>query len=146
MSDKSFLDRASEYAFSELERLGGDPGKLPIPLQTVAVIYSAQGVIDNGGFEYFFGQDFDFSPPYSFFSDAYRRIGAAEAADCIDKAAAMFPFENAHLLKDERAKFIDTLDASSKFVELGDRVCGDEAIWSALEAYARRHSEAFKLI
>ena len=143
MTQKSFLDQASDYAFSELARLGGDPAKLPIPVQTVAVIYSAQGIIDNGGFAYFFGQDFGFSPTYSFFSDAYRRIGALDAADCIDKAASMFPFENPHLLKERRNEFIDSLDESSEFTELGDRVCGDETVWSLLEGYAHQHSEFF---
>lgn len=145
MSEKSLLDRAADYSFSELKRVGGDPAKLLIPLQTVAVIYSTQGIIDNGGFEYFFGQDFDFNPPYSLFSDAYRRIGSVEAADCIDKAVALFPFENPHLSKEKRSQFMDSLDESSELVELGDRVCGDEAIWPALEEYARQHSEYFLL-
>jgi len=145
MSDKSFLERASDYAFSELKRVGGDPANLPVPLQTVVVIYSAQGIIDNGGFGYFFGQDFDFSPPYSVFSESYRRIGAVEAANCIDKAAALFPFEDPHLFKEKRMQFMDALDESSEFVELGDRVCGDETVWAALEEYARRHSELLLL-
>jgi hypothetical protein len=84
MPAQSFLDRAAEYTFAELKRLGRDPAKLPAPLQTVALIYPAQGIIDNGGFEYFFEADFDFNPPYSLISAAYRRIGAVDAADCID--------------------------------------------------------------
>ncbi len=68
-----------------------------------------------------------------------------EAASCIDKAAALFPFEAAHLFKDKREQFMDALDESSELVELGDRACGDETIWAALEDYARRHSESFLL-
>jgi hypothetical protein len=74
---ESLLDKASEYAFAQLEDACGDVSLLPLPLQTVAVIYSAQGVIDNGGLEYFYESDFDGTPEYSFFVNAYRRIGVS---------------------------------------------------------------------
>jgi hypothetical protein len=57
MAEKSFLDRAAEYTYKELERVGGDPSKLEVPLQTVAVLYSVQAIIDNGGFQYLFEND-----------------------------------------------------------------------------------------
>jgi hypothetical protein len=91
MAEKSFLDRAAEYTYKELDRLGGDPTKLDIPLQTVAVLYTVQAIIDNGSFQYLFESNFPINPPYSMFIDAYRRIGAMSAAERLQKAVAMFP-------------------------------------------------------
>jgi hypothetical protein len=146
MTTKNFLDQAAEYAYKELDRLGGDPTKLDVPLQTVAVIYTIQAIIDNGGFRYLFESDFPFCPPYSFFSEAYRRIGAADAADRIDRAVAMFPFDKPHQFAQERNKFMDSLEESHEIFELGNQVCGDEAIWLALERYVNKNAAAFRVM
>ncbi len=143
MASKSFLDKAAEYSYKELERQGGDPRKLDIPLQTVAVLYTVQAIIDNGGFRYLFESDLPFNPPYSFLSEAYRRIGAFGAANFLDQAVALFPFEEPHLLEKERNQFMDSLDESHNLFELGDQVCGDERIWALLEVYARANAALF---
>lgn len=140
------MDRVVEYAEKELEKNGGDPAQLDIPLQTVAVLYPVQTIIDNGGFRYLFENDFPFTPPYSLFSDAYRRIGAMEVAERLDRAVAMFPFPNPHLAHDRRNEFMDSLDESHEFFELGDQVCGDEGIWVALERYATQHAASFRIM
>lgn len=140
---KSFLDRAAEYAYDELERLGGDPSKLDIPQQTVAILYSIQPMIDNGGFQYLFENDFPHQPPYSGFVDAYRRIGSTLAAERLAKAVAMFPFKDAHLYQDKRLSFMETLEETSEFFELGDMVCGDEKVWTDLEEYAKANAASF---
>ena len=49
--NESLLDRASDFTFAQLKLLDGDIARLAIPLQTVAAIYSAQAVIDNGGLD-----------------------------------------------------------------------------------------------
>ena len=90
MSGKSFLDRAAEYTYQELERLGNDPSKLDVPQRTVAILYSIQAIIDNGGFQYLFENDLPYLLPYMTVSDAYRRIGAAHAAERLDKAVSIF--------------------------------------------------------
>jgi hypothetical protein len=59
----SFLDQAATFVYKELERIGGDPTKLEVPMQTVAVLYTVQAMIDNGGFRYIFESDFPFCPP-----------------------------------------------------------------------------------
>lgn len=84
------LDRLSEHAFARLAELGGDPDALPDAARTLVVVSCAQGIIDNGGLEYFFESDFPGEPPYAMFVEAYRLIGASSAADCIERAVAMF--------------------------------------------------------
>jgi hypothetical protein len=143
MAEKSFLDRAAEYTYKELDRLGGDPTKLDIPLQTVAVLYTVQAIIDNGSFQYLFESNFSINPPYSMFIDSYRRIGAINAAERLQRAVAMFPFANPHLDQQQRVKFMETLEEDDEFFELGDEVCGDEKVWTALEDYAKRNAGAF---
>ncbi|HEX3471648.1 MAG TPA: DUF4375 domain-containing protein [Silvibacterium sp.] len=145
MAEQDFLDRAADYAFAELERVGGDPLKLDTPLLTIAVLYHFQGMVDNGAFRYAFENNFPFSPPYSMFADAYRRIGATQAAENLERSVAMFPFENPHEHEEERNAFMDSLNESDKFFELGDEVCGDESIWTAMEEYAVKHAASFHL-
>ena len=62
MGEKSLLDLAAEHTYKKLEEFGGDSSKLDIPKQTVAVLYSAQAIIDNGGFQYLFEDDFPLNP------------------------------------------------------------------------------------
>jgi hypothetical protein len=136
MASADALDRASDKVFAALNQVGGDPRALPVPAQTVAVIYSAQGIVDNGGFRYFFEADWPGNPPYSMFSQAYQRIGALAAAERFEKAIAMFPFPEPHLNKDARNQFMDGLAENHEFFELGNKVCGDQAVWAKLAEYA----------
>ncbi len=146
MPDDSFLDIAAERAYKEMERLGGDPAKLPAPLQTVAVLYAVQAIIDSGGFRHLFENDLPCTPPYSIITDSYRRIGAIEAATNLDGALSMFPFDSPHLDKEARNDFMDGLEDGDQFFQLGERVRGDEGIWIALEEYVRKHGEAFRVM
>lgn len=138
-----FLEKASDYAFRKLEEADGDISKLSIPLQTVVAIYTAQGIIDNGGFQYFFESDFPNNPNYKLFSLSYKRIGAESAAENIDKAVALFGFENPHLYEDKRQQYLEALDDEALFIKLGDEICGDESIWEKLNIYATSEQEAF---
>jgi Domain of unknown function (DUF4375) len=138
-SSTPFTDRAVQEA-RRRQGSRADPRCLSIADQTIAAVYSAQGVIDNGGLEYFFGSDWPGQPPYSFFSGAYRRIGAEEAATCIDEAVRLFPFLNPEQHEEDRKQFIKGLPESHEFVVLSLRVCGDERVWKCLEEYARRQA------
>jgi hypothetical protein len=119
---------------------------LPLPLQTVVVIYSAQGIIDNGGLEYFYESDFNNEPPYFFFTEAYRRIGADEAADCIEKTAAMFGIPDPHLKRLERWDFLERIkgDETHEFSLLSRKICGDQQVWKKLAEYVATNHGAFK--
>lgn len=138
------LDRASNIAFSHLDAAGGDFNKLSMADQTVILIYTAQGVIDNGGFQYFFESDFPGNPPYSIFSAAYSRIGANVAASNIERAVRLFPIENPHLFSEKRNRFLDTLEESSELITLGDELCGDASIWENLEKFVRANAAEFE--
>ena len=144
MAEKSFLDRAAEYAYQELDRVGGDPAKLAIPLQTVVVLYTVQAVVDNGGFQYLFeGNSFSVNVPYSVLVSAYRRIGAFEVAEKLEKAVSAFPFPDPHLNQDKRVQFLEELEEQSEFFALGNEVCGDEKVWRDLEDYAKCNAASF---
>jgi hypothetical protein len=70
-------------------------------------------------------------------------IGAHGAAERLEKAVAMFPFESPHLHQEKRLEFMEALGEQSEFVELGDEVCGDEKVWTALEEYAKTNAASF---
>jgi len=144
----SKFDRALKYALAEVERVG-DPGQLAPPLRTVVLVHAAQGVIDNGGLQYFFESDFPGRPPYSVFVDAYRAIGADDEAQALADAAGLFPFAKPHRFQARRDKFLEQfLDggshrADSPFKPLTDKLCGNKNVWRRLEAFVERHRESF---
>ena len=136
------LDRAVKVAFRTLDAAGGDARRLPVPMATVVCVYGAQGVIDNGGFQYFFENDWPCQPPYSMFWKAYARIGAHEAAAAIESAVALFPFARPHRSRAKREAFMAARSRSDRFFRL-DTVCGDATVWPKLEAYVRANASAF---
>ena len=111
MKDKT-LAKAIKFTLAEVKRAGNDLFKLPRPLQVVALVHAAQGIIDNGGLQYFFEADFPDNPPYSVFSDAYRAIGSVKGADALDQAASMFDFRSPHKHRTERNHFLDAEENS----------------------------------
>ncbi len=142
--DFTRLDAAEEQGKIELEKVGGDPSRLPFALQPVAYLLTAQAIIDNGGFQYFFESEWPFKPPYSKFVESYRAIGADGPADKLERAVAIFPFPNPERDSDARIKFMSTLDEKHEFHTLGNEVCGDEQVWELLDAYILAHPEAFQ--
>jgi uncharacterized protein DUF4375 len=141
---ESILDKAASVSFRRLKRVGDDPRKLPAAESTLVVVYGAQGVIDNGGFRYFFENDWSGRPPYSLFSDAYRQIGSAQTAALLDRAVSLFPFPRPHLASRKRNQFMDSLPEDHELFALGDRVCGDQTVWQNLERYVTNNLAAFE--
>jgi hypothetical protein len=119
----------------------------PLPLQTVLVIDSAQGIIDNGGFQYFFEADFPGMPDYSTFIDAYERIGAISCANAIREALALFDFPQPHLHLKQRLRYLNKWQRmkSSPLEPLDKVVIGNKVVWKLLEKYAKAHGDAFGL-
>jgi Domain of unknown function (DUF4375) len=141
MPEKSLLDEAADAVYRDLDAVGGDPLKLSPEVQPIAILYTVQAIVDNGGFRYLFENDY--AQPYSVFAAAYRQIGANDAADKLERAVARFPFENPHTDQEARIEFMDSLDESDELFVLGDQVCGDERIWELMEEYVRSRPESF---
>jgi hypothetical protein len=147
MANPSQSEQARDYAFSELARVGSLE-KLTAPLRTVVIIVSAQGVIDNGGLQYFFENDFPDHPDYSVFVDAYRAIGAGDAASALAGAVTLFPFREPQKHFQQRREFLD------QFLDGGDhrpdslfyaptRTLWDARIWERLDEFVHQNAEAF---
>lgn len=143
--NEQFLYRAIAYSIACVEAASGDVFQLLLPVQTVAVIQTAQGIIDNGGFEYFYESDFDGSPPYSFFVEAFRRIGAEAAANRIEASARMFPFTEPHLHETKRQQWLDGVkdNETHEFVILSRQACGDASVFAKLAEYVESNLSAF---
>src|ERR1700722_8194754 len=123
MPEKSLLDEAADAVYRDLDAVGGDPLRLSPEVQPIAILYSIQAIVDNGGFRYLFENQFDQS--YAVFAAAYRQIGATDAAEKLERAVARFPFENPHTDQEARLEFMDSLEESDELFVLGDEVCGD---------------------
>ena len=145
----AFLEAASEDVYKDQDSGSWSPYQLAEPLLTAWAVEQAQGVIDNGGFQYFFENDWPQNPEYAVFTDAFRRIGAAEAADCIQDAVSMFSSSAPHLDCDMRREHMDLLREKEGVEEsvidkLGFRVMdlgGDTMM--RLATYVRTHIDVF---
>jgi len=143
MGRQDILDEAAEIVYQKLDSVGGDPMKLPKVMQPIAILYSIQAMVDNGGFRYIFENNFPFMQPYPVWIEAYRQIGAVGPADCLERAVALFPFENPHLDIEARNKFMDSLAEDDSMFILGDMVCGDEQVWELMKEYVNNHRDIF---
>ncbi len=145
--ENSYPHNACATAFQKLEEAGENSEALDEPYRTIVRICSAQGIIDNGGLIYFFEADWPGNPPYSIFSDAFRRIGRVESAEAIEFAANSFGISFPERDKDFRNKFMElqfgTWDAAGVWIEgewaieWDDCICGDEEVWNYLTAWLR---------
>lgn len=152
-TQKNFMDRESSIkciqvanlVYDLLRSADGDISSLPEPVRVFMTVNGAQGVIDNGGYKYFFGADWPDNPPYEVFASAYETIGCISQAQDFRRVIATFPFINPHIEKEQRDKYIEENYDSEEF-EIrgwGDKLCGDKDVWKKLAAYYDRHSEAF---
>jgi hypothetical protein len=145
----AFLEAASQDVYRDQDSDSWSPYRLREPLLTAWAVEQAQGIIDNGGFQYFFENDWPENPEYAVFVQAFRRIGAVEAADCIQDAVSMFPPSAPHLDCDMRRDYMDLLREKEGVEEsvmdkLGYRVMdlgGDTMI--RLASYVRTHFDSF---
>ncbi|WP_312844488.1 DMP19 family protein [Diaphorobacter nitroreducens] len=139
------LERATAYSNALVQEAGGDVSRLPEPVQTVVVVDTAQGIIDNGGLEYFYESDFPGNPPYSFFVETFRRIGAESVASCIEVTYRMFPFPEPHLHEGKRQQWLESVkhDESHEFVRLSRRACGDESVFRKLAEYVETNRHEY---
>jgi len=142
------FEKALNYAMAELERVG-DLAKLPVPVRIVIRIHAAQGIIDNGGLQYFFESDFPDQPNYSIFVNAYRAIGAKKEAAALAKAVKLFRFRSPHKQRERRNEFLDKFQeggghrADSPFEPYTNQLCGNKRVWQLLASYIAKHAAVF---
>jgi hypothetical protein len=140
---KSTLDLAVEGLYKELDGVNNDLTKISEVTRPIALLYMFQGMVDNGGFRYPMETDFPGFPPYSAFVDAYRAIGATEAASALEQAVALFTFDHPECSAEQRCEFMASQDEDSLFEQLSNKVCGDESIWKCMDEYVVKHYKDF---
>jgi|GEM_PF-752194 len=131
------IDKAFKQATIKLKKVNENINDLPRSVATFLIAYSAQGVIDNGGYRYFFEADWPNNPPYSKFVEAYFIIGCVKQSQDIDRVVSTFPFENPHLNESRRIEFIEA-NYDEDELEVpgwGEKLCGDTDVWEKLEGY-----------
>ena len=139
------ISEAFKQAAAKLKSVGDDIDKLPKIVSTFLIVYSAQGVLDNGGYRYFFESDWPDNQQYSKFIEACSEIGCIKQSTELARVISTFPFENPHLDESARNKYIDSNLDEEEF-ELkgwGDALCGDQEVWTKLEAYYLDNKEEF---
>ena len=78
------------------------------PYRTVIAIYSVQGILDNGGFEYLFESKFNDEMPIEVFQKSYENIGTDKMAKLLAKAYGKRDnLQELKLLNDEMFKLSD---------------------------------------
>jgi hypothetical protein len=145
------LQKAVEFSFDELARNNGDVSRLPIELQTVVRVVSARGVFGNGGLQYFIENDWEGTPSYQVFVDAFRRIGANELAVAIEGLSGLLG-PTSHLDRTRRwARFEELWGMNPSPLDefLFDpvtvyEIC--EQTDSRLEQYVTKHRSAFTTV
>ena len=143
------IEAAMEDVFADSEDPDWDPLRLSEALVTTWAVYKAQNLVDNENLDVFFENDWPGNPSYKLFSDAFRRIGAIEAADCIDDAVAMFPNGVPHTDYEMRRSFMESEkrksgNERSLIEKLGERISamGGDTM-TRLAAYIGSHIECF---
>lgn len=108
-----------------------------IPVRAVLLVDSAQGIIDNGGLQYFYEVDFEEQGPYTEFVDAYRTIGAEDAARLIERSIQLFPFADPHLHQPKRERWLDQVREveSHEFNDLSDKLIGHKGVFPKVKEY-----------
>ncbi|MDR7296477.1 hypothetical protein J2X16_001816 [Pelomonas aquatica] len=144
MTDDELLS-ALDFAQERMKAAGG-MARAPEPIRVAMTVCTAQGIIDNGGLQYFYEADFEDRCPYSDFVEAYRDIGAHEAADLIDSSWKLIPFAAPHLFESKRQQWLDEVKGDDRHAlhGLSDRLIGNKSVFPKLKAYILAHMEFFR--
>jgi len=123
----------------------GNMSLLPHSVQIFLLVNGAQGVIDNGGYIFFFENDWPGTPPYEDFITAYETIGCIEEAADLRRVVATFQFSDPHLHKDKRREYMDVRYDKRVYgiPEWGSFLCGNKNIWENLARYYQTNQEDF---
>jgi hypothetical protein len=143
MTDDQYF-AGTKVAFAK-GKAAGALRKCAVPIQVVLLVDSAQGIIDNGGLQYFYEVDFEEQGPYSDFVHAYRAIGAEGAASLLERSIGLFPFADPHLHEQKRQRWLDEIrnNESHGFHDLSNKLIGHKGVFPKLKDYMTQHSEHF---
>lgn len=101
---------------------GFDPRRSPWEHRVCVMLITAQGIIDNGGFEYFFENEFEGDTDMSDFPRVYEAIGAESSAAAVKEA------------------LVRAANGSSSFDDLNEVMWKDsERNYGLLEAFISAH-------
>jgi hypothetical protein len=147
--DRETISAAGRDVYHSCEDKNWSPYHLPGPQVVYWAVEQAQGIIDNGGFEYFFENDWPKNPPYTVFIEAFCAIGAKETAEWMENVVEMFPFPEPHKDCKRRREYMESCQRregkwNSIIDKLGNRVIDLSAEnYTKLAAYIRANIDAF---
>lgn len=109
----------------------------------IVAIVAAQGVIDNGGFSYFFEKDFDDFFPHIMFVKCYDAISAFDCARAIEDVVNLFPNQTPPANAVIRHNFLTNLvhghnKTSDIFFKAERQILGNRRVFELLADYIRR--------
>lgn len=128
------------------------PYKLSEPLLTVWAVCAVQEKTNNGGFQFFFENDWPDCPAYQIFIDAFERISAIETADMLRTSVSAFPSPEPQNDFEMRRNFMETSrsqpDADDSLIDkCGDRVIDlNDQNYRLLSAYVMEHLNCFPTV
>jgi len=137
---------AVEAAEAMLSSVDDDMSQLPEAVQVFLLVNGAQGAIDNGGFVFFFEEDWPGTPPYEDFNAAYESIGCIEQSAALRRIVATFPFSDPHLHREKRQEFMNARYNKSAFGIPDwnqDLLCFGKEVWEKLAKYYELHQDDF---
>lgn len=136
---------ASKVAWTRVKQAGG-LSKCALPIQVALNVESAQGIIDNGGLQYFYEVDFEEQCSYTEFVKSYRLIGAEDAATHLERSISLFPFSNPHLHQLKRANWLNSISdiEQHEFHELSDKLIGHKSVFPKLMSYIEKNWSYFR--
>ena len=99
------MSSSIDTCFEALERVQ-QVKRLEHPCRMVVIVYSAWGLIENGGRQYFFESNFPEEPPYEVLIQAFSSVGLTDIALRFSKLISLFPFDEPHKFTRKRQEFI----------------------------------------
>lgn len=110
------------------------------PCRTVVIVYSAWGIIGNGGFQYFFENNFEGDPAFEVFTQAFRDVGLEEIALRFTELVASFPFDDPHKSSQKRQAFLEASppEFTAAMTSLEDLIYQHDDIEEILNAFLQR--------
>lgn len=147
MNQLDFIEKAADIAYKALDVAKDDFSRLPIHYSAFLRVFTAQGVIDNGGWKYFYERDWPGNPPYREFIDAFAELKCFDSAKALDATAKSFPFENPHLLGAKRREYMSKNYDKKTLLVKGwpPNVFSHHGVFDLMEQYVKANTAHFPL-